>query len=80
MELTINNVIRDDYYGLTSMYCYFVAKSMTPGPHSAKEERMFQDTDTMFKKTIISNARRFHSRCLCDNVYCKMADGCYVVE
>jgi hypothetical protein len=61
MELTINNDIRDDYYGLTIMYCYFVAKSTTPRPHSAKEERerVFQDTDTMFKKTIIGMLEDF---------------------
>lgn len=37
----------------TVIHCYFVVEHRSPGPHTVEEERVFQDTDTIFKKAII---------------------------
>lgn len=41
------------------MHCYFVVESMTPEPHSTKDEGVFQDADTIFKGVIISMLEDF---------------------
>ena len=44
--------VRDAYYGLLCI-AIFVAEPRSVGPHTPEEERVFQDTDTMFKGAII---------------------------
>jgi hypothetical protein len=46
---------------LTATYYYFVTKHRAHGPHSAKEERGFQDVNTIFKRGKNLCARIFHS-------------------
>lgn len=39
------------------MYCYFVAKTRSLGPHITEEKCVFWDADTMFKWAIIGMLR-----------------------
>lgn len=50
-----------------AIHCHFIVQSISPGPHSIKEECVFHD-DTMFKGNNW-RAWRFYSWCICGDVH-----------